>query len=155
MTSEEELLRRIDSRSDDERIADHLSLINDSFGDVLSKYMFTLKTKTIDQISFESDNFELRFIYERNRYGVVGFDGIMVGVKSSRMEYSLSCIIDILDATSNDTFDYRFHSRTDATGVQICRDIWNDYIYETFKDPNPEWEKEVSAFLKQRSSDFF
>jgi hypothetical protein len=50
MPNEEELFNYLENRSDHEIIADHMSLIMDSFEDVLSIYSFILKAKTTELI---------------------------------------------------------------------------------------------------------
>lgn len=154
MPTKDNTFEELINQSDDKIISDNLFVINKYFKDIFEKYSFNVKTRTLEVISFENDYFEILFGYERNRYGIVDFNGVMIMVKASGKSYALNYIVDVL-SHSSETFDDKFYSSSGMTGEETCRVLWNDHVDSTLKDPNPEWEMEIPLLLKQRFPDFF
>jgi hypothetical protein len=155
MTSEKSPFEQLKARSDDEIISDNVSLITTYFSDVFDKYSFSLREKTIDEIVYGNRDFDIVFGYERNRYGIVEFHGVMIGVRSSGKRYALNYIVDVLCNNSEKSFDQKYCALTNMTGVEKCRVIWAEYVGQTFEDEAPKWEKEIPILLKKRFPDFF
>jgi hypothetical protein len=79
----------------------------------------------------------------------------LIGVKGSGKRHALNYIVDILGGETGDTFDHRYSSLDNMTGVEKCRTLWEGYVEQTFEDPIPKWENEVQSLLKRRFPDFF
>jgi hypothetical protein len=155
MTSEKSPSEQLKGRSDDEIISDNLCVITTYFSDIFDKYSFFLKEKTIEQIIFSNSDFEIVFGYERNRYGIVEFNGVMIGVKHSGKRYALNYIVDVFSDKAGETFDRKFGSLVNMSGEERCRTLWDGYVDKTFEDAIPKWEKEVHELLRQRFPNFF
>jgi hypothetical protein len=149
MSKQESEGRWIARVSDEELASIHLGIIERAFGDIFDKYFFSLKTRSTEIISFENDNFAMRFHYERNRYGIVDFNGAGIVVKRSGNEHALLYVCDILSKAPICTHERRYRELVNMTGEQKHRYLWNEYVDETLADFGLDWDWKVSKAVER------
>ena len=77
------------------------------------------------------------------------FNGASVLVKKASKKYGVEKIIGVLRGDINFNY-YREYDAIKGSPAKSIRILWNDYIDETLRDPEPAWEKLIPDYMKRK-----